>query len=154
MQEMQERKWEVCVCVCVLFSTPLLFIVGSHQPQHPKLTLWANREAPRALVEAVGPTGLAGRQGRSVGLPGPPTAPTSWSGLVLVSPCSKDEARPAPAGFASVLGLQLVLLSLNRYSGIFCDFVSGQSVLVTCILAWKHNLHILKGKVWFRNFIG
>ena len=92
---------------------------------------------PRALVEAVGPTGLAGQPGRSSGLPGPPTAPNflEWAWLVLVSPCPKLEARPAPAGFASVLGLDLVHLSLNRYSDIFCDFVSGQSVLVTCILA-------------------
>jgi len=153
MQGMQERKR--CVgCVCVLFSTPLLFMVGSHGLQHLKPMLWANREAPRALVEAVGPTGLAGRLGRSVAFPGRQPPPTSWSGLVLVSPCPRVEARPAPAGFASVLGLHLVHLSLNRYSDIFCDFVSGQSVLVTCILAWKHNLHILKGKVWFRNFIG
>ena len=26
-------------------------------------------------------------------------------------------------------------------------------MLVTCILAQKHNLHILEGKVWFRDFI-
>ena len=56
-------------------------------------------------------------------------------GLVLVSPCPKVEARPSLAGFASVLGLHLVHLSLNRYFDIFCDFVLGQSVLVTCILA-------------------
>ena len=47
----------------------------------------------------------------------------------------------------------LVQLSQNRCSDIFCDFLSGQSVLVTCILAQKHILHILEGKVWFRNFI-
>ena len=78
------REEEVCgVCVCVLFSTPFYFIAGSHQPQHPKPTLWANREAPRALVEAVGPTGLAGRPGRSIGLPGPPTAPIFFQRAVL-----------------------------------------------------------------------
>ena len=80
------------------------------------------------MVEAVGPTGLAGRPGRSVGLPGPPIAPNFLE-------CPKVEARPALAGFASVLGLHLVHLSLNRYSDIFSDFVSGQSMLVTCILA-------------------
>ena len=145
---MLEMKGEcgVCVCVCVLFSTPLLFIAGSHQPQHPKPTLWANREVPRALVEAVGPTGLAGRPGRSSACPGRQPPPTSWSGLVLVSPCLKVEARPAPARFASVLGLHLVHLSLNRYSDIFYDFLLGQSVLTTCILAQKLNLHILEGK--------
>ena len=83
----------------------------------------------------MGPTGLAGRLGRSVDLPGLPTAPNFLEWLVLVSSCPKVEARPAPAGFASVFGLHLVHLSLNRYSDIFCDFVSGQSVLVTYILA-------------------
>ena len=47
----------------------------------------------------------------------------------------------------------LLHLSLNRCSDIFCDFLLGQSVLVTYILAQKHILHILEGKVWFRNFI-
>ena len=107
------------MCVCVLF------IAGATSRSTP------NQRC--ALVEVVGPTGLADRQGWSVGLPGPPTAPTSWSGLVLVSPCPKVEAWPAPAGFASVLGLHLVHLSLNQYSDIFCDFVLGQSVLVTSI---------------------
>ena len=71
----------------------------------------------------------------------------------MVSPSPKVEARPAPAGFASVIGLLLVHLSLNRYSDIFCDFLLDQSVLATCILAQKYNLHILEGKVWFRDFI-
>ena len=31
--------------------------------------------------------------------------------------------------------------------------MSGQSVLATYILAQKHNLHILEGKVLFRDFI-
>ena len=86
----EEEVCGVCVCVCVCsILYPLLFIAGSHQLQHPKLTLSANREVPRALVEVVGPTGLAGRPGRSVGLPGPPTTPQlprvglSWSPLVL-----------------------------------------------------------------------
>ena len=60
---------------------------------------------------------------------------------------------PVLIGFDLVLGLHLVHLSLNPRSDIFCDFLSGQSVLVTCILAQKHILHILEGKVWFRNFI-
>ena len=127
--------WWVCVCVCVLFSTPPSIYSREPPAAEPQTDVVSQQGSPCALVEAVGPTGLAGRPGRSVGLPGLPTTPTSWSGLVLVSPCSKVEARPAPAGFASVLGLRLVHLSLNRYSDIFCDFVSGQSVLVTCILA-------------------
>ena len=47
----------------------------------------------------------------------------------------------------------MVHLSLNWYSDIFCDFLMGESVLATCILAQKHNLHILEGKVLFRDFI-
>ena len=60
---------------------------------------------------------------------------------------------PVLTCFASVLGLHLVHLSLNRYSDIFCDFLLGQSVLATYILAQKHILHILEGKVLFRDFI-
>ena len=52
-----------------------------------------------------------------------------------------------------VLASLLVHMSLNRCSNICCDFMSGQSVLVTCILALKHNLHFLEGKMWFRDFI-
>ena len=147
MQGMQERKrcvvW-VCVCVCVcVFSTPPSIYSREPPAVAPQTDVVSQQESATCL----GWGGGAHRPGRQ-----PP--PTSWSWLVLVSPCPKVEARPAPAGFASVLGLHLVHLSLNRYSDIFCDFVSGQSVLVTCILAWKHNLYILEGKVWFRNFIG
>ena len=53
-----------------------------------------------------------------------------------------------------VLPQHLVQLSLNRRSDIFCDFMLGQSVLATCILAQKYNLHFLEGEVWFRDFIG
>ena len=52
-------------------------------------------------------------------------------------------------GYWATLGL----FELNRYSDIFCDFLLGQSVLATYILAQKHNLHILEGKVLFRDFI-
>jgi len=45
-------------------------------------------------------------------------------------------------------------MSLNRRFDIFCDFMSGQNVLATCILAQKHNLHFLEGEVWFMDFIG
>jgi len=45
-------------------------------------------------------------------------------------------------------------MSLNRRFDIFSDFMSGQSVLATCILAQKHKLHFLEGEVWFRDFIG
>src|SRR6185436_11647361 len=103
-------------------STPNRHCEPTGKPHVP----WLRRWGPRAwLADQVGRSACQGRQ--------PP--PTSWSGLVLVSPCHKVEARPAPAGFALVLGLHLVHLSLNRYYDMFCDFVSGQSVLVTCILA-------------------
>ena len=52
-----------------------------------------------------------------------------------------------------VLGLHLVQLSLNRRSDIFCDFMLGQSVLATYILAQKHNLYFLEDELWFRDFI-
>ena len=49
-------------CVCVSYSLPpLVFIGGSHQPQHPKPTYRSNREAPCGKVEVVGPMGLGGR---------------------------------------------------------------------------------------------
>ena len=75
-------------------------------------------------------------------------------GLVWASSCPKVEARLVLIGFASVLGLHLIHLSLILRSDIFCDFISGQSVLATCILAQKHNLHFLEGEVWFMDFIG
>ena len=59
-----------------------------------------------------------------------------------------------PVGLNLVLGLHLVRLSLNRSSDILCDFMSGESVLVTFILAQKHILHILEGEVWFRRLFG
>ena len=105
-------------------------------------------------VEAVGPTGRFGRPGRSVDLPGPPTAPSSSNGLPWASSCLNAGACHVLTGFGVVLGIHLVQMSLNRSSDIFCDFMSGQSVLATSILAQKHNLHFLEGEVWFRDFIG
>ena len=73
------------MCVCVLFSTPLSIYSREPPAAAPQTDAVSNREAPHALVEAVGPTGLAGRPGRSVGLPGPPTAPNflEWACLGL-----------------------------------------------------------------------
>ena len=76
------------------------------------------------------------------------------AGLVWASSCPKVEALLALIGFASVLGLHLIHLSLILRSDIFCDFISGQSVLATCILAQKHILYVLEGEVSFRDFIG
>ena len=75
-------------------------------------------------------------------------------GLVWAWPCLNTGACLVLTGFALVLELHLVQLSLNRCYDIFCDFMLGQSVLATCILAQKHNLHFLEGEVWFRDFIG
>ena len=74
-------------------------------------------------------------------------------GLVWAWPCLNTGIELVLSGFALVLGLHLVQLSLNRCSDILCDFVSGQSVLATYILAQKYNLHFLEGEVWFRDFI-
>ena len=63
MQDEQERrgKFGVCVCVSVLFSTPpLVFIAGSHGVKPSQPTQGTNGDMPRALVEAVGPTGQVG----------------------------------------------------------------------------------------------
>jgi hypothetical protein len=75
-------------------------------------------------------------------------------GLVWAWPCLNTGPFLVLTGFEMVLGLHLVHLSLNRRSDIFYDFMSGQSVLATCILAQKYNLQFLEGEVWFRDFIG
>ena len=71
------------VCVCVLFSTPLC--IYSREPRGEAFTTdvgdqWGDATCP---VEAVGPTGQVGRPGRSVGLPGPKTAPNFFWQTVL-----------------------------------------------------------------------
>ena len=98
----------------------------------------------------------AGRPTRVVGRPagGAHRPQLPRVGLVWAWPCLNTGACLVLTGFASVLGLHLVQLSLNRRSDILCDFVSGQSVLATYILAQKYNLHFLEGEVWFRDFIG
>ena len=106
------------------------------------------------MAKAVGPTGQVGRPGRSVSLPRALTAPTSSHRLSWASSCLNAGACHVLTEFGLVLGLYLVHLSLNHRSDIFCDFMSGQSVLATYILAQKHNLHFLEGDVWFRDFIG
>ena len=69
--------------MCVLFSTPLVFIVGSHGVKLAEPPLATSEEMTRGEVEVVGPTGQVGRPGRSVGLPRAPTAPNFFSGAVL-----------------------------------------------------------------------
>ena len=73
--------------------------------------------------------------------------PASAGGLSWASSCLKVEAWPVLSGLSVVLGLHLVRLSLNLRFDFICDFMPGQSVLATCILAQKHILHILEAKV-------
>ena len=80
--------------------------------------------------------------------------PTSCGGLSWAALSNPRWSWPVLSGFGWVLGLHLVRLSLNRCFDNFCDFMSGQSVLATYILAQKHYLHFLEGEVWFRKFIG
>ena len=79
------------VCVCVIFSTPpLVFIAGSHRVKLAELPSATSEEMTRGEVEAVGPTSLFGQPGRSVGLPGAPTAPIIfWQAVLglLLSEC-------------------------------------------------------------------
>ena len=81
----------------------------------------------------------------------PPASSSRLSWASLYDPCW---SRSVLACLSWALEPLLVHLSLNRCSDNFYDFISGQSVLATCILAQKHNLHFLEGEVWFRDFIG
>ena len=143
------------VCVSVLFSTPpLVFIAGSHGVKLAEPPSATSEEMTRGKVEAVGPTGQFGRPSRSVDLPGPPTAAIFFQravlGLLLSEHWDTTCLEWIWVGSWATLGPiepELTLL-------YFCDFMWGQSVLATCILAQKHNLHFLEGEVWFRDFIG
>ena len=152
MQGMQERRDVRCVCV-LISTSPLVFIVGSHGVRLLQPTSATSGEATCGEVEAVRPMGQVGRPvGRSACQVGPPT-PASSSRLSWASLSGVRWSWPILACLNWVLASLLVHLSLNRCSDNFCAFMSGQSVLVTCILALKRNLHFLKDKVWFRDFI-
>ena len=88
--------------------------------------------------------GQVGQPGRSVGLLGPPTAPTSSGGLSWASLSDPRWGWSVLTCLNWVLASLLVYLSLNLCSDNFCDFMSGQSVLATYILAQKHNLHFFR----------
>ena len=104
----------------------------------------ANDMPPRSWLKAVGPMGwLAGRSTQLLAV-----------GLVWTSSCPKVMARLVLTEFTSVLGLHLIYLCLNLCPNIFYNFMSGQSVLATCILAQKYILHISKGEVWFKGLFG
>src|SRR6185312_16163580 len=79
--------------------------------------------------------------------------PTSSGGLSWAALSDLRWSRLVLGGLSWVLGLHLVHLSLNRCSDIFSDFMSGQRVLATCILAQKHILYFLEGEVWFRDLL-
>ena len=94
-----------------------------------------------------GPQAWSADQGGRPTAQGRQPPPTSSNGMSWASSYLNTGARPVLSGFGVVLSFTWSVLSLNRCSDIFCDFMSGQSVLATCILAQKHNLHFLKGKV-------
>ena len=108
---------------------------------------------PRSKLKVVGPTGWSADQGVGRSTSGANRPQLLAVGPVWAWPGLNTGVDLVLSSFASVIGLLLVHLSLNQCSDIFCDFLPGQSVLVTCILAQKHILHILEGKVWFRDFI-
>ena len=109
---------------------------------------------PRSKLKAVGLTGRSADQGVSRPASGANRLQLLGVGLVWAWPGLNTGACFVLTKFASVLGLHLVQLSLNRCSDIFFDFMSGQSVLATCILAQKQILHFLEGEVWFRGLFG
>ena len=106
-----------------------------------KLRRWAPR------------TSSADQVGRST-CPGCQPPPASSNGLSWASSCLNAGTCLVLTNFGVVLGLHLVQLSLNHRSDIFYDFMSGQSVLATCILAQKHILHFLEDEVSFRDLFG
>ena len=107
--------------------------------------------SPHGRFKVVGPTGRPAEAGRLAD--GAHRQQLPGVGLVWAWPCLNTGARPVLSGFGMVLSFTWSVLNLNRCSDIFCDFMSGQSVHATCILAPKYNLHFLKGKVWFRDLI-
>ena len=144
------RVWGVRVCVLILYP-PFVFIAGSHGWEPLQPTSATSGEATRGEVEAVGPRDQVGRPVcRSTCQVGQPT-PASSSRLSWASLSGPRLFWPVLACLNWVLASLLVHLSLNRCSDNFCDFMSGQSMLSTYILAQKHILHFLEGKVWFRD---
>ena len=158
MQGMQERNWEVCgewVCVCVCVCVcPILYPPCIYRREPPAAAPQTDLEEHPGGDTWRSWGGGAHGPGRSTigsaGLPWPPTVPNRWGLGLSGSPCLIH------------IGVGLSWLVLLRFLGYFGPFepksvlwyfLWGQSVLVTCILAQKHILHILEGKVWFRNFI-
>ena len=88
-----------CVCVCPILHPPLVFIAGSHGVKLAEPPSATSEEMTRGEVEAVGPTGQVGRPSRSVGLPGPPTAPIFFQRAVLGLLLSECWGLPCLDGF-------------------------------------------------------
>ena len=107
-----------------------------------------------AKLRRWGPRACSADQGGRPTAQGLQPPPTSSGGLSWAALSGPRWSWFDLSGFGVVLGLHLVQMSLNRRSDIFYDFMSGQSMLATCILAQKHNLHFLEGEVWFMDFIG
>ena len=106
---------------------------------------WLRRWVPRAWSADQ----VVGRPSHGANRPQPQGAGLSWASSCLIT-----GACLVLTGFEVVLGLHFVHLRFNQRSDIFCDFMLGQSVLATCILAQKHILYVLEGEVSFRDFIG
>jgi len=81
-------------------------------------TLGASEEAPCGKTKAVGPMDQVGRPAHGSNCP-----QLLGVGLVWASSGLKVVARPILTGFALVLGLHLIHLSLILCSDIFYDFV-------------------------------
>ena len=139
MQGMQERRGEwcvVCVCVCVSYSPPPCIYIREPRveasttnvggPMGKRHMPWLRRWGPR--------TRSADQVGRSAYPDHQPT-PTSTCGLSWASLSGPRWGWPVLICLNWVPASLLVHLSLNRCSDNFCDFMSGQNVLVTCILA-------------------
>ena len=131
----REERCEVCgVCVCSNLYPPCIY---SREPRGEAITTgrgqmgrrhvpWLRRWGPRARS--------ADQVGRSA-CPGHQPPPTSSGRLSWASLSDPRWGWPVLTCLNWVLASLLVHLSLNRCSDNFYDFMSGQSVLVTCILA-------------------
>ena len=128
--------------------------MGEKLPILSKPPLGAYETSPRVWIKAMGPTGRSADQSGRPAYQWRQPPPTSSGGLSCAALSGPRWCWLVLSGFGLVLRLHLVQMGLNQCSDIFCDFMSGQSVLATCILAQKYNLHFLEAEVWFRDFIG
>jgi len=97
--------------------------------------LSASGEAPHGKVEAVVPWSWSADQGGRPACPGLQPPRTSSGGLSWPALSQSCVSWHVLSGFALILGLHLLQLSLNVCSDFICDFSSDQSVLATCKLA-------------------